>query len=75
MAASQSVKKNPFADIGAAKAKLKKTRNIKDKSGPKLTGFISKEEVAEYDKACFLNSLIANNVQFPKYMYLCKYSI
>jgi len=48
--ASPQGTKNPFAEIGRTKIKLKKTKNINDQSGPKLTGFLTEQEIAEYDQ-------------------------
>ena len=43
-------KKGLFADIGSGKVKLKKAKNVKDKSGPQLTGYLTNEQIEEYDK-------------------------
>ena len=36
-------KKGLFADIGSGKVKLKKAKNVKDKSSPQLTGYLTND--------------------------------
>ena len=48
--AQDKPKRNPFAEINQGNIKLKKTKNIKDKSGPQLTGYLTQDQIEEYDK-------------------------
>ena len=50
MAQQEPSKKNPFAEIGKGNIKLKKVKNISDKSGPQLTGYLTSDQIAEYDE-------------------------
>ena len=42
--------KNPFEGIKNVKLRKTKKENIKDKSGPQLTGYLTNDQIEEYDK-------------------------